>query len=85
MVISKCFINSKDYIFQNVFEGKTQQLKLPVTKAGFNIQIKSAKGAIPLLSYRDGGAFLVRYPRFAGQVFLCASPLDVDYSDFVKR
>ena len=78
-------INSKDYIFQNVFEGKTQQLKLPVTKAGFNIQIKSTKGAVPLLSYRDGGAFLVRYPRFAGQVFLCASPLDVDYSDFVKN
>ncbi|HQW70666.1 MAG: BatA domain-containing protein [Saprospiraceae bacterium] len=78
-------INSKDYIFQNVFEGKTQQLKLPVTKAGFNIQTKATKGAISLLTYRDGSAFLVRYPRFSGQVFLCASPLDVDYSDFVKN
>jgi len=78
-------INTKDYIFQNVFEGRTQQLKLPVSNKSLNVRTKSAKGAVALLSYRDGNAFLVRYPRYSGQVFLSAAPLDVNASDFVRN
>lgn len=78
-------INTKDYIFQNVFEGRTSQLKLPVTQRNLIIHTRSVKGATPLLTYRDGSAFLVRYPRLAGQVFLSAAPLDPGSSDFVKN
>ncbi len=78
-------INTRDYIFQNVFEGKTQQLKLPVTKSNFPIRTKTTKGAVSLLSYRDGSAFLVRYPRYSAQIFLCASQLDINTSDFVRN
>lgn len=78
-------INTKDYIFQNVFEGRTQQLKLPVSRKNLTVRTKSAKGAVALLSYRDGNAFLVRYPRYTGQLFLSAAPLDADGSDFVRN
>jgi len=78
-------INTRDYIFQNVFEGRTSQLKLPVSQHNLVINTRSVKGATPLLTYRDGSAFLVRYPRLAGQVFLAAAPLNPGSSDFVKN
>ncbi len=78
-------IDTKDYVFTNVFEGRTNQLKLPVSQRNIDINVRSSKGAIPLLSYRSGKAFLVRYPRNGGQIFLCAAPLDPEYSDFVKN
>lgn len=78
-------IDTKDYVFANVFEGRTNQLKLPVSQRNIDINVRSSKGAIPLLSYRSGKAFLVRYPRNGGQIFLCAAPLDPEYSDFVKN
>ena len=78
-------IDTKDYIFQNVFEGRTSQLKLPTSQSSMDINVRSTKGAIPLLTYRSGKAFLVRYPRNGGQIFLCSAPLDPEYSDFVKN
>lgn len=78
-------INNKDDIFQNVFEGRTSSLKLPVTQSSLRILTKVARGAVSLLSYRDGYPFLVKYPRGNGKIFLCAAPLDPTYSDFVKN
>ncbi len=78
-------INKEDVIFQNVFEGKTIGLKLPVTQRNLKINTKKASGAISLLSYRDGYPFLVKYGRGAGKVYLCAAPIDPMYSDLVKN
>jgi len=78
-------INKDDVIFQNVFEGKTIGLKLPVTQRNLKINAKMSSGAISLLTYRDGYPFLVKYGRGIGKVYLCAAPIDPLYSDLVKN
>lgn len=78
-------INKDDVVFQNVFEGKTIGLKLPVTQRNLKINAKMSSGAISLLSYRDGYPFLVKYGRGIGKVYLCAAPIDPLYSDLVKN
>jgi hypothetical protein len=78
-------INPYDPTFANVFSKNTHNLKLPSTSLNYTINTKNSRGAIPLISYRDGSTYMARYARNNGNIFLCASPLDIRYNDLLQN
>lgn len=78
-------INIYDETFKNVFVGKLDNVKLPVTTLQYDVNIKSARGAISLLSYKDGSPYMIRYPRQGGNIFLCVSPIDLNYNTLTEE
>ncbi len=79
------FINFEEFIFNDVFEERRSNLKLPITQANYKITKRATSGEEVILRYRDGGTFVGKYTIDKGHLFLCAAPLGVDYSDFVKN
>ena len=79
------FINFQDFVFFDVFEDRRDNLKLPNTKGNFKISRKASSNEEVLLRYRDGGSFLGKYVLGKGNFYLCAAPLNIDYSDLVKN
>ncbi|BDS12065.1 BatA domain-containing protein [Aureispira anguillae] len=79
------YINFEEFIFNDVFEDRRSNLKLPVTQANYKIAKRATSGEEVILRYRDGGTFVGKYTQGKGHLFLCAAPLGVDYSDFVKN
>ncbi len=79
------YINFQDYVFFDVFEDKKDNLKLPSTKANYKITQKASASEEVLLRYRDGGTFMGKYNIGKGNLFMCAAPLDSDFSDLVKN
>ncbi len=75
-------INFNDFVFDDVFLQKSNNLRLPTTKGNFKIMNKSGES---LITYRDGSAFITKNTVGTGNVFLSASPLDEKYSDLVRN
>jgi hypothetical protein len=74
-------INTADFIFSDVYEKVGPNLRLPETKANYNI----SGGGLALLTYRDGGPFLSKYVKGDGQLYLCASSLNLEYNNLVAN
>jgi hypothetical protein len=79
------FINFEEFIFNDVFEERRGNIKLPVTQSNFKIQKRATSGEEVILRYRDGNTFVGKYRVEKGHLFLCAAPLGVDYSNFVTE
>jgi hypothetical protein len=79
------YINFQDFIFSDVFQDKRDNLKLPSTKANYKITQKASAAEEVLLRYRDGATFMGKYNIGKGHLFLCAAPLDTDFSDLVQN
>lgn len=79
------FINFQDFVFFDVFEDRRDNLKLPTTQGNFKIGRKASSNEEVLLRYRDGGSFLGKYTLGKGNFYLCAAPLNTDYSDMVQN
>lgn len=79
------FINFEEFIFNDVFEERKENLKLPVTKGNFKIAKRATSAEEVILRYRDGGTYVGKYIVGKGHLFLCAAPLSVDYSDLVQN
>ncbi len=78
------FINTDEFTFNDVYlNTNANNLKLPETAGNFALS-HGANEEI-LLRYRDGGIFVSKYKTENGNLFLCASPLDVQYSNLVKN
>ena len=78
-------VNTEEFIFKDVFENKTSRLKLPVTKANYKLTNYGGRGEERLLSYRNGSPFLSKYRKEQGNLYLCAAPLDEEYSNLVRN
>ncbi len=76
------YINTEEFIFNDVFINKSSNLKLPATTGNFGI-IRSRPEEV-LLRYRDGGSFVSKYVYEGGNLFLCAAPLDKDVNNLVQ-
>ena len=57
---------------------------MPQTKGNFKITRFSNRLEEVLLRYRDGNSYLSKYPYEAGNLYLCAAPLDFKYNDLAK-
>ena len=78
-------VNVEEFIFKDVFENRSANLKLPVTKVNYKISSFGGRGEEKLLSYRDGSTFIGKYRREQGNLYLCSAPLDEEYSNLVRN
>ena len=78
-------VNYEEYIFKDVFEGRRSNLKLPVTQVSYKLTTFGRSKEEKLLTYRDGTSFLSKYRFDKGNLYLCAAPLEEDYSNLVKN
>ncbi|MCO6489419.1 MAG: BatA domain-containing protein [Phaeodactylibacter sp.] len=77
-------VNTEEFIFNDVFENKSANLKLPATQGNFRLATSASRGEERLLTYRDGNAFLAKYQVDKGNLYLCAAPLDEQYNGLVR-
>ena len=78
-------VNYEEFIFKDVFEGRRSNLKLPVTQVNYKLTTFGRSKEEKLLTYRDGTSFLSKYRFDKGNLYLCAAPLEADYSNLVKN
>jgi hypothetical protein len=78
-------INSDEFIFNQVFTNRNDNLKLPSTKGNFKLSNIAVRGEERLLTYRDGTTFLAKYPAEKGNFYVSAAPLDERYSNLAKN
>ncbi len=76
-------INQDDFIFNDVYETVRQNLRLPSVKRSFDLTLSSAISRDYLMLYRDGGAYISKYGRQQGFLYLCSAPLSREYNDLV--
>ncbi len=77
-------INTDEFVFNDVFENKNANLKLPVTQGNFKLTNYNSRGEERLLTYRDGSTFLAKYKNGKGHLYLCAAPLSEEYNNLVR-
>lgn len=74
-------LNSSSSLFEDVFESIPENIALPTASFSWELPRTFRSRVEELLTFRDGGSFLARYPVGAGSLFVCASPLDRSASD----
>lgn len=74
-------VNTRSFVFAEVFDRLPDNMRLPQSKLRFNI---GAAGDETLLSFRDGSPFVVGSAAGRGIAYLSAAPLDADVSDFAR-
>ncbi len=78
-------VNTDEFIFNQVFTNRNDNLKLPTTKGNFKLSNVASRGEERLLTYRDGTTFLAKYPAEKGNFYVSAAPLDERYSNLAKN
>ena len=78
-------INTEEYTFSNVFESVSQNNKLPKTTGQFEFNNFSARAGEYLLRYRDGSDYIKKYKLGEGNVYVCVSPLDINYNSLANN
>ncbi|MFQ5447789.1 MAG: hypothetical protein ACE5FF_12720, partial [Saprospiraceae bacterium] len=78
-------INTEEFVFKDVFENKSANLKLPATKGNFKLSTYASRGEERLLTYRDGTTYLGKYKSGQGILYLCAAPLSQEYNNLIRN
>jgi hypothetical protein len=81
---SVSFINYEEFVFRDVFSARRDNVKLPDTKGNFALQRTAASREEVILRYRDGGVFVGKNTYGKGNIYICASPLDPNYSNLTQ-
>lgn len=77
------FINTDEFIFNDVYENRSSNLKLPSTTGNFKITRNRPEEV--LLRYRDGGSYFSKYTYESGNLYLCAAPLNTEINNLVQN
>ena len=78
-------INTDEFVFSDVFQNISKNLKLPITKANYSLSNFQKSGKEFILKYKDGTDFLSKYINEKGQLFVCTAPLNSESSDLVTN
>ncbi len=78
-------VNYEEFVFKDVYENRRTNLTLPVTQVNYQLTNFGRSKEEKLLTYRDGSTFLAKYGFDKGNLYLCAAPLQEDYSNLVKN
>ena len=78
-------VNYEEFVFKDVYENRRRNLTLPVTQVNYKLTNFGRSKEEKLLTYRDGSTFLGKYSFDKGNLYLCAAPLQEDYSNLVKN
>lgn len=75
--------DTKNPFFEAIFENSTRKdrIAMPVARP---LWTWAARGS-PLLRFRNGNPFLSRFEAGRGRIYLCASPLKDEYTNFQKH
>lgn len=76
-------INLDAALFNDVFETKKTNLKLPSTQG--NYKILGGRGEEKLMTYRDGNTFITQVRQDKGNLYVCAAPLEESKNTLVKN
>ena len=79
------FINTEEFIFDDVFVQTRSNLRLPVTHANYTTTDLQRSGREKILGYRDGTSFLDKYRVGNGMLLVCNAPLDENISDLSRN
>lgn len=74
-------INLQQNVFKDVFEKVPDNMNLPKAKKYYTFSRSAASLEETILVLKDGSSFFSRYPVQAGSLYVCASPLDKDFSE----
>lgn len=77
-------VNTEEFIFKNVFENRSANLKLPTALGRFKSGRLNSRKEEPLLVFRDGGSYISKYQVGEGNFYLSLSPLDQEVNDLVQ-
>jgi hypothetical protein len=78
-------VNMEEFIFRNVFENRSANLRLPTTLGNFTWNRSGAAAEETLLSYRDGSSFLAKYQIDRGHLYVCAAPVSETYNNLIRN
>ncbi len=78
-------INTEEFIFNDVFENRSANLKMPAPTGNYRQSSFGPRKEEVLLSYRDGNSFLSKYQIDKGFLYVCAAPLNEDYNNLVRN
>lgn len=79
------YINMDEFVFNDVFLERRDNIKLPITNTSFKIDRRASSTEEVLLRYRNGNTFVGKNAVGKGNFYLCAAPLDIDYSNLVQN
>ena len=74
-------VNLQQAIFNEVFDDIPKNLLLPKTFFNYQFSKQIYTVSETLLSYNDGSSFMSRYVYGSGEMYVCAVPLDVEFTD----
>ena len=77
-------VNTQEFVFSDVFENRSANLRLPTTQGNFALTRFSDRGEETLLTYRDGTTALAKFRTGDGNLYLSAAPLDEDVNNLVR-
>jgi hypothetical protein len=75
-------VNTEEFVFRDVFQNKSANLRLPATQGNF--KIAPSRGE-QILTYRDGTALMAKYTAGEGALYFSAAPLNEQVSDLVRN
>ncbi|MBK8490296.1 MAG: BatA domain-containing protein [Saprospirales bacterium] len=78
-------VNVEEFIFRDVFENKSANLRLPTTQGNFAWARSGTAAEETLMSYRDGSSFLAKYQAGQGHLYVMAAPLSEAYNNMTRN
>lgn len=78
-------VNTAEFIFKDVFENRSANLKLPTTQGNYQITKYGNRSEEELLTYRDGTPYLTKYQLGQGNFYFSTAPLAEQYNDLVRN
>ncbi|MCB0661403.1 MAG: VWA domain-containing protein, partial [Saprospiraceae bacterium] len=78
-------INTSEFIFKDVYENRSANLKLPSTQGNYTTSKSAGRTEEILLSYRDGSAYFSKYKAGQGHLYVCMAPLDEGQNNLVRN
>ncbi|MDY5969839.1 MAG: BatA domain-containing protein [Bacteroidales bacterium] len=78
-------VDTRALLYSNVFSRHDDPMELPTLKGSYSMVYDGGTIYQPLISLADGGYYLALTPCGSGNLYLLASPLDEQNTDFVRQ
>ncbi|MCQ2275007.1 MAG: BatA and WFA domain-containing protein [Bacteroidales bacterium] len=72
-------------LYRGVFQRKNEEMEMPVVNGHYRVEMTSATVSQPIITLLDGTQYLVSLPVGEGRLYVVASPLRSEYTDFVNQ
>lgn len=77
-------INTKEFVFKDVYERMSSNYELPQTTSRYVFTNYQKRGKDYLMKYRDGNPFMTKYTEGDGRIYVCATGLDIKHNNLPK-